>query len=117
MSAENISYDLKRFAGIKRDYTEDDVERLRGSIKIEYSMCKMQSQKLLNEQQMEYNKKFIQKTVQVLIDGAGKHEGQVKGKSEFNQSVALQGEKQIIGQIIPVQIKEVLTHSLLGERA
>ena len=46
MSAENISYDLKRFAGIKRDYTEDDVERLRGSIKIEYSMCKMQSQKL-----------------------------------------------------------------------
>ena len=46
MSAENISYDLKRFAGIRRDYTEDDVERLRGSIKIEYSMCKMQSQKL-----------------------------------------------------------------------
>ena len=46
MSAENISYDLKRFAGIKRDYSEDDVERLRGSIKIEYSMCKMQSQKL-----------------------------------------------------------------------
>ena len=46
MSAENISYDLKRFAGIKRDYTPEEVERLRGSIKIEYSMCKMQSQKL-----------------------------------------------------------------------
>ena len=45
MSAENISYDLKRFAGIKRDYTDDEVERLRGSIKIEYSMCKNQSQK------------------------------------------------------------------------
>ena len=28
MSAENISYDLKRFAGIKRDYTPEDVERL-----------------------------------------------------------------------------------------
>ena len=46
MSAENISYDLKRFAGIKRDYTPEDVERLRGSIKIEYSMCKQQSTKL-----------------------------------------------------------------------
>ena len=46
MSAENISYDLQRFAGIKRDYTREEVERLRGSIKIEYSMCKMQSQKL-----------------------------------------------------------------------
>jgi isocitrate lyase len=48
MSAENISYDLKRFAGIKRDYTPEEVERLRGSIKIEYSMCKHQSIKLWN---------------------------------------------------------------------
>jgi len=46
MSAENISYDLKRFAGIKRDYTPEEVERLKGSIKIEYSMCKHQSKKL-----------------------------------------------------------------------
>ena len=46
MSAENISYDLKRFAEIKRDYTPGEVERLRGSIKIEHSMCKQQSQKL-----------------------------------------------------------------------
>ena len=36
MSAENISYDLKRFAGIKREYTKEEVERLGGSIKIEY---------------------------------------------------------------------------------
>ena len=35
MSAENISYDLQRFAGIKRDYTDEEVERLKGSIKIE----------------------------------------------------------------------------------
>ena len=46
MSEKNISYDLKRFAGIKRDYTSKEVERLRGSIKIEYSMCKHQSKKL-----------------------------------------------------------------------
>ena len=26
MSAENISYDLKRFAGIKRDYSPEEVE-------------------------------------------------------------------------------------------
>jgi len=47
MSSEaKISYDLKRFAGIKRDYTPEEVERLRGSIKIEHSMCKHQSKKL-----------------------------------------------------------------------
>ena len=46
MGAGNkVSYDLKRFAGIKRDYNREDVERLRGSIKIEYSMCKHQSTK------------------------------------------------------------------------
>ena len=74
------------------------------------------TQDLLNEQQIEYNNQFVKKTVQVLIDGAGKYSGQIKGKSQFNQSVALQGDKEIIGQIIPVQIKEVLTHSLLGEK-
>ena len=47
MSSEaKVSYDLKRFAGIKKDYTPEEVERLRGSIKIEYSMCKHQSKKL-----------------------------------------------------------------------
>ena len=47
MSSEaKVSYDLKRFAGVKRDYTPEEVERLRGSIKIEYSMCKQQSIKL-----------------------------------------------------------------------
>ena len=47
MSSEaKVSYDLKRFAGIKRDYKPEEVERLRGSIKIEYSMCKHQSKKL-----------------------------------------------------------------------
>ena len=47
MSSEaKISYDLKRFAGIKRDYTPKEVERLRGSVKIEYSLCKLQSTKL-----------------------------------------------------------------------
>ena len=48
MGMGKIPYDLKRFTGIKRDYTTEDVERLRGSIKIEYSMCKLQSQKLWN---------------------------------------------------------------------
>jgi len=47
MSSEaKVSYDLKKFSEIKRDYTPEEVERLRGSIKIEHSMCKHQSTKL-----------------------------------------------------------------------
>ena len=45
-SADNVSYDLKRFAGIKRDYTEQEVEKLKGTFNIEYTLCKNQSQKL-----------------------------------------------------------------------
>ena len=48
MSAENVSYDLKRFAGIKRDYKPEEIERLRGASRIEYSLCKQQSIKLWN---------------------------------------------------------------------
>ena len=47
-SEAKVSYQLKRFAGIKRDYTPEEVERLRGSVKIEYSLCKLQSEKLWN---------------------------------------------------------------------
>ena len=46
MTKSNVSYELKRFSGIKRDYTEKEVERLRGSIKIHYSICELQSKKL-----------------------------------------------------------------------
>jgi len=44
----NISFNLKRFAGIKRDYTKEDVEKLKGTFDIEYTLCKSQAEKLWN---------------------------------------------------------------------
>jgi len=44
----NVSFDLKRFAGIKRDYSEQDVQKLRGTFYIEYSLSKSLSKKLWN---------------------------------------------------------------------
>ena len=40
--------DPKRFLGIKRDYTKNDVEKLKGTFNIEYTLCKLQSEKLWN---------------------------------------------------------------------
>ena len=48
MKSGNVSFDLKRFAGIKRDYTKEEVEKLKGTFNIEYSLCKLQSEKLWN---------------------------------------------------------------------
>ena len=46
MKSANVSFDLKRFAGIKRDYSKEDVEKLKGTFKIEYTLSKSLSQKL-----------------------------------------------------------------------
>ncbi len=48
MKSANVSFDLKRFAGIKRDYSKEDVEKLKGTFNIEYTLCKSQSEKLWN---------------------------------------------------------------------
>ena len=48
IKSNNISFDLKRFAGIKRDYSSADIEKLKGTFNIEYTLCKSQSKKLWN---------------------------------------------------------------------
>ena len=48
MKSSNVSFEIKRFAGIKRDYSKDDVEKLKGTFRIEYTLCKSQSEKLWN---------------------------------------------------------------------
>ena len=68
MSAENVSFGLKRFAGIKRDYTSEDVERLRGSIKIEYSLCKQQSTKLWKLLNFSINLGFSNMLISFLLN-------------------------------------------------
>ena len=48
MKSANVSFYLKRFAGIKRDYSKEDVEKLKGTFNINYTLCKSQSEKLWN---------------------------------------------------------------------
>ena len=48
MKSLNVSFDLKRFSGIKRDYSKEDVEKLKGTFNIEYTLSKYQSEKLWN---------------------------------------------------------------------
>ena len=48
MKSGNVSFGFKRFVGIKRDYSKEDVEKLKGTFNIEYTLCKFQSEKLWN---------------------------------------------------------------------
>lgn len=46
MKSANVSFEIKRFAGIKRDYSKEDVAKLKGTFNIEYSLSKSLAQKL-----------------------------------------------------------------------
>ena len=48
IKTSNVSFDLKRFSGIKRDYSEQDVKKLKGTFNIEYSLSKSLAKKLWN---------------------------------------------------------------------
>jgi len=72
-------------------------------------------QKLINEQQLEYNKSCIGKTLAVLFDGKGNKDGQIVGKSPYMQSVIIDGEENIIGKVANVKITQAGPNSLKGE--
>ena len=84
------------------------------SLKVQDDRLKI-LQSLLDQQQIDFNKKFLSKKLEVLINSSGKYKGQVKGKSEFNQSVAIAGNSNIIGNIVPVYITDISAHSLIGK--
>ena len=71
-------------------------------------------QGLVHEQQTAFNESFIGKTIPVLFDRVGKLEGQLLGKSEYMQSVYVEGEQGLMGQIAQVKITGGFMNSLSG---
>ena len=71
-------------------------------------------QALLNEQQIEFNRSFEGKTMPVLLERAGKREGQLIGRSPYMQSVYVQSPPHRIGRIAEVTIDEGNANSLRG---
>ena len=61
-------------------------------------------QSLLKEQQINYNKSFVKKEIEVLFDRLGRHEGQFIGRSIYNQSVFASSKKNLIGKIYNTKV-------------
>ncbi len=72
-------------------------------------------QTLLNQQQYDFNKKSIGKTMNVLIEKSGKHENQYAGKTEYMQTVLLDNASEYIGKIVRAKIVQASPNSLQGE--
>jgi tRNA-2-methylthio-N6-dimethylallyladenosine synthase len=72
-------------------------------------------QDLLRNQQLEFNKQFVGKDMDVMFDKAGKYSRQIIGKSPYLQSVIVETDDSIIGEIKKVHITEAGLNSLIGE--
>jgi len=61
------------------------------------------------------HRSYIGKDLEVLVEGAGKHEGQVSGRSSGNRIVNFTGSLDMVGSIRSVRIVKDFQNSLLGE--
>jgi len=72
-------------------------------------------QAILNEQQAAFNKKCEGLTLPVLLDRKGKREGQIQGRTPYNQSLYVQANDRLLNTVIDVKITEAFDKSLTGE--
>ena len=71
-------------------------------------------QELLFQQQKHFNSSKVGLTLPVLFEKKGKKEGQIIGKSPFLQSVVVEADEALIGQIRDVVITTAHTNALIG---
>jgi tRNA-2-methylthio-N6-dimethylallyladenosine synthase len=74
-------------------------------------------QVLLDQQQVAFNAATVGKTVGVLFERKGRHEGQGVGRSPYLQGVHVEGADHLLGQIVPVFIEASTKQSLTGRLA
>ena len=72
-------------------------------------------QTLLKEQQKDYNKSFVNNKIEILFDRQGRHSNQYIGRSVYNQSVFIESDRNLIGSIKKVRIKNSTDFALEGE--
>lgn len=74
-------------------------------------------QKLLEQQQIAFNASLVGRTLPVLFEKSGRHDGQIVGRSPYLQGVFVQGPTSLIGSIIDVHITEAGRNALTGNLA
>ncbi|NWG54191.1 MAG: tRNA (N6-isopentenyl adenosine(37)-C2)-methylthiotransferase MiaB [Hydrogenophilaceae bacterium] len=69
-------------------------------------------QALLRAQQLAFNAQQIGKRLPVLVDGPGRHPGQMHGRSPYLQAVHFDGDERQIGAVTTVEITAASLNSL-----
>jgi tRNA-2-methylthio-N6-dimethylallyladenosine synthase len=88
---------------------------LGGQIPESVKSCRLAAlQGLLERQQRNFNSACIGRTLSVLLEKPGRHDGQLLGRSPYLQSVYLAAAGRKIGEIVPVRILAATANSLTG---
>jgi tRNA-2-methylthio-N6-dimethylallyladenosine synthase len=74
-------------------------------------------QALLEHQRQTFNHAMIGRVIDVLFEKKGRHDGQIAGKSPYLQAVQVDGDLDLIGRILPVEIVAAGPNSLFGRLA
>jgi tRNA-2-methylthio-N6-dimethylallyladenosine synthase len=73
-------------------------------------------QALLNDQRHAFNAALVGRTLPVLFESAGRHNGQAVGRSPYLQAVHCAGATSLIGRVEDVTIRSAGANSLAAER-
>ena len=71
--------------------------------------------KIVNNYSKEANKKYLGKTVKVLLEGESSKDGALMGYTDTMKLVNVKGSKKLIGKIVDVKIIDVKSFSMDGE--
>src|SRR5947208_7506862 len=72
-------------------------------------------QAAINDRQSIFNVGCLGRTFDVLFEKAGRHPGQIVGRSPYLQAVQVLAPATLIGEVVPVTIIEVSANSLFGD--
>ncbi|MCI5059459.1 MAG: tRNA (N6-isopentenyl adenosine(37)-C2)-methylthiotransferase MiaB [Alphaproteobacteria bacterium] len=75
----------------------------------------MELQDLVNAQYLEFNQSCIGKTMPVLFERKGRHEGQLQGRTPFYQAINVPANERCLGEIVDVTITSASANALIGE--
>jgi tRNA-2-methylthio-N6-dimethylallyladenosine synthase len=71
-------------------------------------------QHAIDRQQAAFNARCRGRTFDILFEKAGRHPGQIVGRSPYLQAVQVMADAALIGEIAPVTVTEVSANSLFG---
>ena len=74
-------------------------------------------QALLRDQQAAFNRAAVGRTLPVLLERAGRHDGQLAGRSPYAQAVDVAAPEGLLGSVVPIAILAARPNSLAGRLA